>query len=160
MLEDFVPNRDRTLAQGMLFPLTMRAATSVRNGRISPLFDWAKCLLVMQIRCFSCRGVAVVAEPEDDLETVAGKEVGILPRFDGTGPQGRGPMSGRCRGFCVLKIGDSDAPSPVAPYAAPYGATPTPQQEAEMLKEQAKYFEESLDGIRKRIEELDIEKSE
>lgn len=25
-----------------------------------------------------------------------------MPRFDGTGPQGKGPMTGRGRGFCVL----------------------------------------------------------
>ena len=27
-----------------------------------------------------------------------------MPGFDGTGPSGRGPMSGQGRGFCVLKI--------------------------------------------------------
>lgn len=26
-----------------------------------------------------------------------------MPKFDGTGPQGRGPMTGRGMGFCVLK---------------------------------------------------------
>lgn len=26
-----------------------------------------------------------------------------MPGFDGTGPQGRGPMTGRGMGFCVLK---------------------------------------------------------
>ena len=26
-----------------------------------------------------------------------------MPRLDGTGPQGRGPMTGRSMGFCVLK---------------------------------------------------------
>jgi hypothetical protein len=26
-----------------------------------------------------------------------------MPRFDGTGPQGRGPMTGKGMGFCVLK---------------------------------------------------------
>ena len=26
-----------------------------------------------------------------------------MPRFDGTGPQGKGPMTGRGMGFCVLK---------------------------------------------------------
>ena len=45
-----------------------------------------------------------------------------------------------------------------APY--PYGVTyppqeETPQQEIEMLKGQAEYFEETLDGIRKRIAELE-----
>jgi hypothetical protein len=26
-----------------------------------------------------------------------------MPGFDGTGPLGQGPMTGRCQGFCVLK---------------------------------------------------------
>ena len=26
-----------------------------------------------------------------------------MPGFDGTGPQGKGPMTGRGMGFCVLK---------------------------------------------------------
>ncbi|GEM_PF-1833440 len=27
-----------------------------------------------------------------------------MPCFDGTGPQGKGPMSGGCRGFCVIPV--------------------------------------------------------
>jgi hypothetical protein len=44
------------------------------------------------------------------------------------------------------------------PYVAPaypYGAAPTPQQETDMLKGQAEYFEDALDGIKKRIAELE-----
>ncbi len=26
-----------------------------------------------------------------------------MPGFDGTGPQGRGPMTGRAMGYCILK---------------------------------------------------------
>jgi len=26
-----------------------------------------------------------------------------MPGFDGTGPQGRGPLTGRARGYCVLR---------------------------------------------------------
>ena len=29
-----------------------------------------------------------------------------MPGFDGTGPLGKGPMTGRCRGFCVLKTSE------------------------------------------------------
>lgn len=36
-----------------------------------------------------------------------------VPRFDGTGPQGQGPMSGRGEGYCTIKIPDSGQ--------APYG---------------------------------------
>lgn len=28
----------------------------------------------------------------------------ILPGYDGTGPAGRGPMTGRGEGFCLLKL--------------------------------------------------------
>jgi hypothetical protein len=36
-----------------------------------------------------------------------------MPRFDGTGPQGLGPMTGRGEGYCALVIPDSEQ--------APYG---------------------------------------
>jgi len=26
-----------------------------------------------------------------------------MPRFEGTGPAGLGPMSGACRGFCIIR---------------------------------------------------------
>jgi len=41
------------------------------------------------------------------------------------------------------------------PYGAPYGAAPTAQQEADALKGQAEYFEDALEGIKKRIAELE-----
>ena len=41
-----------------------------------------------------------------------------------------------------------------APYAAPVAPAITPQQEIDGLKGQAEYFEDALDGIKKRIEEL------
>jgi len=47
-----------------------------------------------------------------------------------------------------------------APYAAPYAPTVTREQEAEMLKGQAEYFEDALDGIKKRIEELEAKAKE
>ena len=43
----------------------------------------------------------------------------------------------------------------IPPYGAPYGAAPTPQQESDMLKGQAEYFEDALEGIKKRIAELE-----
>jgi hypothetical protein len=30
-----------------------------------------------------------------------------MPRFDGTGPKGIGPMTGRGRGFCAMPVGGS-----------------------------------------------------
>ncbi len=40
------------------------------------------------------------------------------------------------------------------PYA-PYGAPPTQEAELDMLKGQSEYLEDALEGIRKRIEELE-----
>ena len=42
-----------------------------------------------------------------------------------------------------------------APQPAPFAPVMTQQQELDLLKGQAEYFEDALDGIRKRIEELE-----
>ena len=47
---------------------------------------------------------------------------------------------------------------PVAPYAGPY--QPTKDQQLEMLKGQAEYFENAIGDIQKRIKELDVEKKQ
>jgi hypothetical protein len=46
---------------------------------------------------------------------------------------------------------------PYAAYGAPYAPTMTREQEIEMLQDQAKYFQDALDDIIKRIEELEQE---
>jgi hypothetical protein len=45
----------------------------------------------------------------------------------------------------------------VAPYTPPYAPTVTKEQELDALKAQADYFENALDEIKKRVEELDAE---
>jgi len=86
---------------------------------------------------------------------------------------GRGGGFGRGRGFGWGRAGYGlpaygAAVNPYAyggavnPYA--YGGTPftpglTAQQELDGLKGQAEYLEDSLDGIKKRIEELESQKS-
>jgi len=47
------------------------------------------------------------------------------------------------------------APAYGAPYAAPFGPAATQEQELEALKGQAGYFEDALNSIRKRIDELE-----
>ena len=47
---------------------------------------------------------------------------------------------------------------PVA--GAPYVATPAPEQELAVLKQQAEYLGKALDGIRKRMLELEAEPAE
>lgn len=44
-----------------------------------------------------------------------------------------------------------------APAGVPYGVAPPPQQELDALQGQSEYFEDALDGIRKRIAELEAE---
>ena len=43
-----------------------------------------------------------------------------MPRFDGTGPQGAGPMTGRGEGYCVVQLAGPDRP--VRGYAGLEGA--------------------------------------
>jgi hypothetical protein len=45
--------------------------------------------------------------------------------------------------------------APYAHYATPSAPTMTRQEQLDLLKGQAEYFEDALDGIKKRIEELE-----
>lgn len=51
-------------------------------------------------------------------------------------------------------------PAQAPPYAAPFAPTATREQELDALKGQAEYFEDALEGIRKRIEELQAQAPE
>ena len=55
-----------------------------------------------------------------------------MPNFDGTGPLGKGPMTGCGRGYCVLPIS-------------------TPEQELDFLRNQAQALQAQLKQIRVRI---------
>jgi hypothetical protein len=124
-----------------------------------------------------------------------------MPRGDGTGPAGMGPMTGRAAGYCagysvpgfMNPIGGrgfwgrgrgggrgwrnwyyaTGLPGwaragygyPAwggfmgsnATYAAPPAATFTAEQELEGLKQQAEYFQNALEEINKRIDQLAAE---
>jgi hypothetical protein len=101
-----------------------------------------------------------------------------MPRGDGTGPWGAGPMTGRRAGYCAGYDEPGFAnPAPRLgmrrgfggggrgwrnmfyatglPRWARWGYTPpAPQQEVEALKEQAGWLKDQLDAINKRIEEI------
>ena len=110
-----------------------------------------------------------------------------MPRGDGTGPGGMGPMTGRAAGYCAgystpgfanagfgrgLGLGFRGgrgrrwvAPQMNvgfrAPYAVPYGVqnvAPTQQQELEALQNQAEYFTNALEDIKARIKDLETKK--
>lgn len=49
-----------------------------------------------------------------------------MPGYDGTGPRGRGPMTGRGEGYCVVEMSD-DAVQPEAGLGGQAGAPVTPQ---------------------------------
>jgi len=124
-----------------------------------------------------------------------------MPRGDGTGPAGMGPMTGRGAGYCagypvpgfMNPVGGRGywgwgrgrgggwgrgfgrgfgwaragygypawgaAGYPYAPYPAPFAQAPTPENELVGLKQQAEYLQDSLDEIKKRMEELASQKS-
>jgi len=125
-----------------------------------------------------------------------------MPRGDGTGPGGMGPMTGRAAGFCagysvpgfMNPVGGrgyggwgrgggwgrrnwfhatglpgwaragyglpawGGAVNPYAYSSAPFSSGLTAQQELDALKGQAEYLEDSLDGIKKRMDELQSQK--
>ena len=62
---------------------------------------------------------------------------GAMPGFDGTGPRGRGPMTGGGRGFCVVPLS-------------------APQQELDFLKNQSQALREQLEQIETRIKDMEI----
>ncbi len=62
-----------------------------------------------------------------------------MPNFDGTGPDGKGPMTGCGRGYCVIPID-------------------TPEQELGFLRNQARILQEQLKQTRTRIKEVKAEK--
>ena len=108
-----------------------------------------------------------------------------MPRGDGTGPAGMGPMTGRAAGYCAGynmpgyanpyggRMGGGFGRGrgrgrfwgwgyPPAPgfWGAPYGANPyaptySEEQERQALQDQVKFFEDQIEAVKKRIEELE-----
>jgi len=58
-----------------------------------------------------------------------------MPRFDGTGPRGMGPMTGGSRGYCVVPLS-------------------TPETELDSLKNRAHAMKTQLEQIEDRIDHL------
>ena len=72
---------------------------------------------------------------------------------------GRGRGMGRGRGF-GRGFGRAGTGYGMPAYGGvSFAPTVAPQQELDSLKDQAEYLEDALDGIKKRIEELDSQKS-
>ena len=107
-----------------------------------------------------------------------------MPRGDGTGPGGLGPMTGRAAGYCAgypvpgymnpipgrgggfgrgrggwgrgqgRGRGRGWYGDPYSAYPLPYAQNITAQQETDMLKEEAKAMKEEIKAIEERIKEL------
>ncbi len=85
---------------------------------------------------------------------------GYMNPVGGRGYWGRG--RGRGFGWGRAGYGWPAYGGAVGPYAyggAPYAPGLTAQQELDGLKGQAEYLEDNLDGIKKRIEEIESQKS-
>jgi len=91
---------------------------------------------------------------------------GYMNPVGGRGYRGRGRGAGWGRGFgrgfgwarAGLDYPAWDAAGyPYAPYPAPFAQAPTPEQELAELKQQAEYFQNALDEINKRTEQLEAE---
>jgi len=102
-----------------------------------------------------------------------------MPRGDGTGPMGMGPMTGRAAGYCagysapsfMNSVGGRGRGGGVgrglamrrgrgrafglAP--APFALAPTREQELGLLRSQADWLKEQMDGITARLGELERE---
>ena len=103
-----------------------------------------------------------------------------MPGFDGTGPQGRGPLTGGGRGFCVVPISPSSPiytgkrdypPTDVAgnkPYyetmqntldAVPCASQMTRKQELDLLKDQYQAMIRQREHTERRIQHLQNKRS-
>ena len=107
-----------------------------------------------------------------------------MPGFDGTGPIGMGPMTGGGRGFCAVPMKDWRVPrggrffgrgrgrgwrrgrfSYRPAWGYPHGVNPyygdpnvpefTPQEEADMLRKEAKTMQDEINSMQMRISELE-----
>jgi hypothetical protein len=61
-----------------------------------------------------------------------------MPKKNGTGPSGKGPMTGLGKGRCVIPLN-------------------TPGEELNFLKNQEQALQKRLNGVRTRIKELEAE---
>lgn len=62
------------------------------------------------------------------------KEAKTMPNKDGTGPTGKGPMTGRGNGYCIIPINNT-------------------QEELNFLKNREKALKEELQNIENRLSE-------
>jgi len=64
-----------------------------------------------------------------------------MPKFDGTGPSGKGPMTGRGGGYCVIPIN-------------------TTEEELGFLKNQEQALKKQLKHVKTRIKRIEVSTSQ
>jgi hypothetical protein len=82
-----------------------------------------------------------------------------MPGYDGTGPRGRGPMTGRGGGFCILRISEASG-EPVTGFAGISGrpvsaSADKPRPDLMFLRTKVRHMEKRLGDIRRRVDALD-----
>ena len=79
-----------------------------------------------------------------------------MPRGDGTGPLGRGPMTGRGMGYCVVKLPEDDEPPRGYAGAAgrPVGAGMPAQSELGIIRDMLNSLAWQVEDIQARIYHL------
>lgn len=89
-----------------------------------------------------------------------------MPRGDGTGPMGLGPMTGRRMGYCAgynrpgyMGVGFGRYPRRFWGYPIPVNYSPWYDKDTEKdyLQQEAKNLERQLDDIKKRLDGLNKE---
>jgi hypothetical protein len=81
-----------------------------------------------------------------------------MPKLDGTGPRGQGPMTGQGRGYCLLKLPQKPN-EPITGFAGRSGVpvrveARRRQAEVKRLRAEARRVETAIRRIRKRLAEL------
>jgi hypothetical protein len=83
-----------------------------------------------------------------------------MPGFDGTGPRGRGPFSGKGSGFCILQFAEQPN-KPSCGYAGramqPISTPPRQDNDPALIRHQAQQVESMLRDLRARISRLEAE---
>lgn len=83
-----------------------------------------------------------------------------MPGFDGTGPRGRGPMTGRGMGSCGRGYRRGRAGNGRGFFNRTFGGffgsrTITENEEKEVLKDEAEVLKKELNEIESRLEDLE-----
>ena len=84
-----------------------------------------------------------------------------MPKFDGTGPRGQGPMTGKAGGFCLLSIPDSND-EPQNGFVGLAGnpllvAQDSLRTERDQLKQRLLGIETELRALKGRLTELEAD---